>query len=71
MPSDINRRFAKRLRALRQRRHLTQQQLAELADIEYKHVQALESGRPPSPRLETIEKLARAFRMTCSKLLDF
>jgi transcriptional regulator with XRE-family HTH domain len=71
MPSDINRRFAKRVRELRERRRLTQQQLAELADIEYKHVQALESSRPPSPRLETIEKLARALRMTCSKLLDF
>lgn len=71
MASDINVRFAKRLRELRKLHSLTQQQLAELADIEYKHVQALESGKPPSPRLETIEKLARAFKLTCSKLLDF
>ncbi len=71
MPSDINARFARRLRELRRKDKLTQQRLAELAGIEYKHLQALESGKPPSPRLETIEKLAHAFKVSPSKLLDF
>ncbi len=71
MPPNINMRFAKRLRELRKKQHLTQQRLAELAEIEYKHLQALESGKPPSPRLETIGKLAKALGVSPSKLLDF
>ena len=71
MASNINLRFAKRLRELRKNQHLTQQRLAELADIEYKHIQALESGKPPSPRLETIGKLAKALGISPSKLIDF
>jgi len=71
MASDINLRFARHLRGLRRKHRLTQQRLAELADIEYKHLQALESRHPPSPRLETLEKLARAFKITPAKLLDF
>lgn len=63
--------FAARLRKLRERNHLTQQKLAELADIDYKHVQLLEGKHPPSPKLETIEKLATALRISCSKLLNF
>lgn len=71
MSSAINARFAKHLRELRRKHRFTQQRLAELSDIEYKHIQALESGKPPSPRLETLDKLARAFKITLSKLLDF
>lgn len=68
---DINILFAERLRSLREQQGLTQQNLAELAEIDYKHVQLLESQNPSSPKLETIEKLASAFKISCSKLLDF
>ena len=70
-PSPIRFGFAKRLRALRKKHGLTQQELAELADLDYKHIQRLESKRPTSVKLETIEKLAKAFKTTPSKLLDF
>ena len=71
MGEDIRRRFAARLRELRNKAGYTQQQLAELADLDYKHVQQLESTQPPYPRLDTIQKLAKAFKITPSKLLDF
>lgn len=64
-------RFAKRLRQLRKKRGLTQQELAELADLDYKHIQRLESKSPTDVKLETIERLAKAFKMSCSRLLDF
>ena len=50
---------------------LSQQKLAELADIDYKHLQRLESKKPTDAKLETVEKLAKAFKITPSKLLDF
>lgn len=50
---------------------MSQQKLAELADLDYKHIQRLESKNPTDVKLETIEKLAKAFKISCSKLLDF
>lgn len=60
-----------RVRELRIKHGLTQQELAELADLDYKHIQRLESKNPTEVKLETIEKLAKAFKMSCSELLDF
>ncbi|MBU2617048.1 MAG: helix-turn-helix domain-containing protein [Nanoarchaeota archaeon] len=71
MTSDIKLKFAQRLRELRSKYGYTQQQLAELADIDYKHLQRLESKNPSAARIDTIEKLAKAFNISCSKLLDF
>ena len=71
MEQVIRHKFAKRLRGLRERHALTQQKLAELADLDYKHIQRLESSNPTDVKLETIEKLAKAFKISCSKLLDF
>ena len=71
MTSNIKLRFAQRLRELRSKYGYTQQQLAELADIDYKHLQRLEGKNPSAARIDTIEKLATAFNVSCSKLLDF
>jgi len=71
MGQSIRLRFGRILRQIRRRKGLTQQRLAELADIDYKHIQRLEGKNPTDVKLETIEKLARAFKISCSKLLDF
>ncbi len=68
---DISVRFAHRLKQLRQRHHLTQERLAELADISEKHVQRLESRQPCGIRLVTLERVAKAFGITLSELLKF
>jgi len=71
MQNNIRARFGKRLRQLRKRYGWTQEELSEKADIAYKHVQRLE-GKTPSPvKIDTIEKLAKAFKISCAKLLDF
>ena len=67
----IEQKLSKRLRELRKEYSYTQEQLAELADIDYKHIQLLESANPPSIRLNTLEKIAKAFNMTPSELIDF
>ena len=64
--------LAKRLRELRKKYKLTQEEASELAGMDARHYQKFESlKKPQSPRLETLEKLAKAFKTTPSKLLDF
>lgn len=67
---NINIRLGKRLRDLRKKKKLTQEELAYLAGLEYKYIQRLESKKPSSPTLNTLEKLAKAFNIRISKLID-
>jgi len=71
MNTAIRLKLARRIRELRKRKGLTQEQLSELSGIDYKHVQLLESARTPAAKIDTIEKLAKAFGMTPSQLLMF
>lgn len=71
MKEDIKVRFSNRLCQLREKRGYTQEKLSALSGVDYKHIQRLESKRPCAVKLDTIEKLAGAFGMTISKLLDF
>ena len=71
MGQSTRQKFSTRLRELRLKHGYTQQKLAELSDLDYKHIQRLESKNPTDVKLETIEKLAKAFKTTRSKLLDF
>jgi transcriptional regulator with XRE-family HTH domain len=69
MKEDIKDRVSKRLRELRLKRGYTQEELSELAEIEYKHIQRIESKRPCDIKISTLDKLARALKTTPSKLL--
>jgi transcriptional regulator with XRE-family HTH domain len=71
MSEDIKLILSEKLHSLRQKSGYTQQQLAELANIEYKHIQRLESKRPCDVKLTTLEKLAKAFKIPLYKLLKF
>ena len=68
---QIRYKFGMKIRRLRKQKGWTQEDLAEHADIAYKHVQRLE-GKTPSPvKIDTIEKLANAFKTPTWKLLQF
>ena len=72
MGKDIRVKFAKKLRELRLKRKWTQEELAEYADLAYRHVQRLESVKnPPPAKIDTIEKFAQAFKISPAKLLSF
>ena len=71
MNTAINLKLARRLRELREKHRYTQERLAELSGVDYKHIQLLESKNPPAAKLDTIEKLAKAFKIDPSKLLKF
>jgi len=61
---NINRKFGKALKELRLKHNLTQEQLAELSNIDYKHIQKLEGKNPSSLTLNTLEKLANALNIS-------
>lgn len=68
---NINIRLSKRLRELRKKHKLTQEGLSEASGLDYKYIQRLEGKNPSSPTLNSLEKLAKAFNLKISKLLDF
>ena len=67
---STEKRLAQRIKSLRQKKGFTQNALAELADIEYKHIQALESLKNThSPTLRTLEKICMALDVEVWKFL--
>lgn len=69
--TSINKKLAYRLRELRKKHNLTQEKLSELTNIDYRHIQRLEGKKPFDIRFSTLEKLAKAFKMSLSEFLDF
>jgi transcriptional regulator with XRE-family HTH domain len=59
----------KRLRALREKAGLTQEQFAEKAGMSYKYYQQIEIGQKEDLRLSTLERLAAAHDIAVSELL--
>lgn len=68
--TPVRLKFSQRLREWRAKRKLTQQELAEKADIEYKYLQRLEGKKPPAVKIDTIDKLATALKIKLSSLLE-
>lgn len=71
MENEVRLKLATRLRQLRKKCKYTQQKLSEVAEIDYKHIQLLESKKPSAAKIDTLQKLAKAFNISLSKLLDF
>jgi transcriptional regulator with XRE-family HTH domain len=61
-------RVAMRLKALREQKGLTQEQLAQRAGISRGYLARLETARQ-DPRLSILERLAEALKVSVAKLL--
>lgn len=59
---NIKKDFGQRIKELRSKRGITQYQLAELANIDPKHMSHIETGRS-FPKADLIEKLAHALNI--------
>ena len=59
----------RRLKELRKRAGLTQEQFAERANMSYKYYQQIEIGKKRDLRLSTVERLALAHGISVSQLL--
>ena len=50
----------------------TLEELAEKSDMSWRHIQRLEGTKNPPPiKIDSLEKLGKAFKMTPSELIDF
>jgi len=63
--------LAKRLRRLRKQHGLTQEEAAERAGMDARYYQRLESKTPNAVKIDTLDRLAKAFKTSCSNILDF
>lgn len=61
--------FGLKIKMERQKRNLSQEKLAELANLSKNSIGAIERGES-SPTLETIGMLANAFKMDIKQLID-
>jgi len=62
--------FGQRVRELRKARKLTQGQLADLVDIEQKHISLIELGKS-YPSLDRLQLLAEALQVSLPSLFEF
>lgn len=62
--------LASRIKMLREKRGLTQEQAARKCRMEYKYYQRYESSQPRDMRLSTMEKISSGFGISLSDLLD-
>jgi len=60
----------KRIKELRKKVRLTQEELAEKAGVDYKYLQRIEGKTPPNLKLETIEDIAHALKVNPTKLFN-
>ena len=67
--ADIAELFGRRVRALRRKQNLTQQQLGARAGVNYKYVGAIERGEE-NPSLRVIEGLARGLGVEMVDLFE-
>jgi diadenosine tetraphosphate (Ap4A) HIT family hydrolase/DNA-binding XRE family transcriptional regulator len=66
--STISIKVGQRIKDLRKKRGLTQEKLADLAGIDAKHLQLMESSRDStSPRIDTINYICTAFGLTITE----
>lgn len=68
MASSVNGRFGDNLRRIRFAKNISQEQLAELADLHRTYVSSVERGER-NVTLQTVEKLANALDVSMSKLM--
>lgn len=66
---NLSNKICKRVKFERMKRNLTQEQLAELADLGRNTVSNIERGES-SPSIETLEKLSKAFGMDVLEFID-
>ncbi|MFT7636948.1 MAG: transcriptional regulator with XRE-family HTH domain [Candidatus Omnitrophota bacterium] len=61
--------IGEKLKELRVKKGLTQQQVADLSEVDYKHVQKMEGKTPSDIRIETLEKICKALNVSLSQFL--
>ena len=64
------RRLANVIRELRERKNLTQEELAKRAKVTRSHLSLLEAGHRKNPSLDVLKRLAKALGVPVAELLE-
>lgn len=59
-----------RIRDLRKINGFSQEILAEMSDVDYKHIQLLEGKKPSAVKIDTLEKICNAFKIQLKEFFD-
>ncbi|MCB1201762.1 MAG: helix-turn-helix transcriptional regulator [Leptospiraceae bacterium] len=59
-----------RIKLLRKKAGLTQEKLAELSGIDYKHIQLLEGKNPTDLRVDNLKKICDALDVSLSEFFE-
>jgi transcriptional regulator with XRE-family HTH domain len=70
MTQEIRHQISQKIKKLRQDSKLTQAKLSELSRVKYKYLQQIEGKNPPNLRADTLARIAKALKVSPSKLLD-
>ncbi|MDH4261863.1 MAG: helix-turn-helix transcriptional regulator [Spirochaetia bacterium] len=62
--------ISKRIKQLRIEKGITQERLAALSGIDYKHIQLLESKKPPAIKIDTLEKICNGLSIKLCNFFD-
>ena len=68
--TELKKQFGNRLKQLRKRRCITQEQLADMADLSVESISNIERG-VFAPKFENLEKLANVLNVDVKTLFDF
>lgn len=71
METNVRLKLSKKIKELRKMHGLTQEKLSEVTEIDYKYIQKIEGKNPPALKIDTLQRIAKAFNISVSKLLDF
>lgn len=67
---NLKRQFGKRIKELREKKNFSQEQLAEIVNMESRHISRIETGKSFTT-LENIYKIANALGVNISTIFDF
>ena len=68
--TELSKILGLRIRQLREGKNITQQNLAEMCNIEKSNMARIEAGRT-NPTLHTMYKISSALKITLAELVDF
>ena len=68
---QIRLQLAGQLKKLRKKLGFTQEEMSERIGMDIRYYQRLESAKPNAVKIDTIEKISKALKISPSKLLDF
>lgn len=71
MSKKIRLLLGQKIKKIRLQKGYTQQQLAEVAKIDYKYLQKIEGKNPPALKIDTIERIAMALKVKPAELLKY